>query len=163
MKMIRISVTLVGFSLFLFALGAVRAKGQFTSSTHFAGTFTLPSEAQWGRMTLPAGNYTLKYGTEDNGHGLIVVQGIAKGSPYGMILAGPANKTSATKNSLVCIRQGNVLFVVALEMPAAGESVQFILPRSTTLVAHQRNHKGYTLLAEAPMLIQRIPVTLNAK
>ncbi|HET9179189.1 MAG TPA: hypothetical protein VFQ24_12600 [Terriglobia bacterium] len=163
MKTIRISVTLVGLSLALFALSSVGARGQGVHTTHFAGTFTLPFEAQWGKMTLPAGDYTLQYDTLDNGAGLVVVQGTDKGSPQGMVLAGPRDHASAPNNAIVCIREGNALVVRSLEMPAISESVRFNLPRGAKLVAHNGNRGGYTQLAEAPMLIQRIPVTLNTK
>jgi hypothetical protein len=163
MKTIRSLMTLAGLCLVLFALGATGARGQVVYSTHFAGTFTLPFEAQWGAMTLPAGDYTLQYGTLDNGHRLVLVRGTAKGSPYGMIPAGPVDDTSAAKNAIVCVREGNALIVRSLEMPAIGESVRFNLPRGAKLVAKLRNHNGYTQLAEAPMLIQQIPVTLNAQ
>ena len=163
MKTIRASVTLVGLSLILFALATVGAKGQVLYSTHFAGSFTLPFEAQWGKMTLPAGEYTLDYGSLNNGYRLVVVGSAAKGGPVGMIQAGPGNETSAAKNAIVCIREGDTLVVRALEMAAIGESVRFGLPRGAKLVAHNGKRRGYTQLAEAPMLIQRIPVTLKAK
>jgi hypothetical protein len=163
MKTIRSLMTLAGLSLVLFALGATGARGQLVYPAHFAGTFTLPSEAQWGAMTLPAGDYTLQYGAQENGHRLVLVRGTARGSPYGMILAGPVDETSASKNAVICVRDGNTLTVRALEMPTIGESVRFALPRGAKLVAHNGKHGGYSQLAEAPMLIQRIPITLNAK
>jgi hypothetical protein len=48
-------------------------------------------------------------------------------------------------------------------MPAIGKSMTFALPRGTQLAAHNGKNNGYTQLAEAPMLIERIPVTLNGK
>ena len=80
MKTNRSLMTLAGLSLVLFALGAIGAKGQQAPSletTNFAGAFTLPTDAQWGRMALPAGDYALYYG--DNGTARIVeVVGKAK-------------------------------------------------------------------------------------
>ena len=163
MKTIRSLMTLAGLSLVLFALGATGARGQIAYPARFAGTFTLPFEAQWGTMTLPAGDYTLQYGTLDNGHRLVLVQGTAKGSPHGMIQAGPVGETSASKNAIVCVREGNALIVRALEMPAIGESARFNQPGGVKLVAHNGKHNGYTQFADAAMLIQRIPVTFNAK
>jgi hypothetical protein len=163
MKTIRSLMTLAGLSLVLFALSATGAKGQILHSTHFAGTFTLPFEAQWGKMTLPAGDYTLEYGLLNGGGPLVVVRGKAEGSPSGIILAGASDGTSAAKNAIVCIRNGNTLVVRALEMPAIGESANFALPHGAQLEARSRNHRGYTQLAEAPMLVERIAVALNAK
>ena len=156
-------MTLAGLSLVLFTMGATGARGQVIYSTHFTGTFTLPFEAQWGAMTLPSGDYTLQYGTQDNGHGLVVVRGTAKGSPYGMILAGPVGDVSATRNAIVCVRKGNALLVRALEMPAIGESVAFRMPRGVRLMANRRNGRTNTRPAEASTLIQLVPVRLNEK
>jgi len=163
MKTIRGLTTLAGLSVMLLALGATGAKGQANFSTHFAGTFTLPFEAQWGKMTLPAGDYTLQYGMNEIGHGLVVVRGTANGSPYGSIIAGPLGDTSAKQNAIVCVRDGNALVVRTLDMPSIGKSVDFAMPHGAKFVAHNGKRGGYTQLAEAPMLIQRIPVTLNAK
>lgn len=163
MKTIRGLMTLAALSVMLLALGAAGAKGQSFYSTRFAGSFTLPFEAQWGKMTLPAGDYTLQYGMHEYGHGLVVVRGTANGSPQGMILAGPVGETSAGKNAIVCIREGSSLIVRSLEMPVIGESVNFAMPPGVRLMARNGKHSGYTQLAEAPMLIQRIPVTLNTK
>jgi len=163
MKANRNLMTLAGLTVMLFALGAAGAKGQGIYLTEFAGKFTLPTAAQWGKMTLPAGDYTLQYGIEESGHGLVVVRGTSKGSPYGMIIAGPVGDTSAASSALVCVREGDDLIVRALEMPQIGKAAGFALPRRARLVAHNGKHGGYTQLAEAPMLIQRIPVTLKAK
>ncbi|HEX5412841.1 MAG TPA: hypothetical protein VFZ27_13410 [Terriglobia bacterium] len=163
MKTIRGLMTLAGLSVMLLALGATGAKGQGSYATQFAGTFTLPFEAQWGKMTLPAGDYALQYGLNEIGYGLVVVRGAAKGSPYGSIIAGPLGETSAKQNAIICVRDGNALIVRALEMPTIGTSVNFALPPGANFVAHNAKHSGYTQLAEAPVLIQRIPVTLDSK
>lgn len=163
MKTNRSLMTLAGLTVMLFALGAVGAKGQGIYITEFAGKFTLPTAAQWGKMTLPVGEYTMRYGIDESGHGLVLVRGAAEGTPQGMILAGPAGDTSATKSALVCVREGEDLIVRALEMPQIGKAAGFVLPRRARLVAHNGKHGGYTHLAEAPMLIQRIPLTLKAK
>ena len=93
----------------------------------------------------------------------MVVAGKGEASPRGMILAGRRNDVSATKNALVCIREGDTLFVRALELPAIGESISFALPHGVELVAHQRNGSTNTQLAEAPMLIQRLPILAAPK
>lgn len=163
MKTIRSLTILAGLSLVLLALGVTGAKaqdGQSLSITNLNGTFTLPLDAQWKNMSLPAGTYTLQYGTL-NGFHIVEVQGTAKGSPHGLILVQQPESTSAKNNAIVCVREGGTLVVRALEMPSIGQSANFAMPRGTQLTAH--NHTGYTQLAEAPMLIQRIPVALNAK
>jgi hypothetical protein len=164
MKTIRNITILVGLSAALFILVATGARAQELSTTSFAGTFTLPFDTQWGAMTLPAGDYNLSYGMPfKGGNYAVVVAGKAEASPRGMILTGPRNDVSAAKNALVCIREGDVLFVRALELPAIGESISFALPHGAQVTAHQRNGSTNFQLAEAPVLIQRLPVLAAAK
>ena len=165
MKTIRNLVTMVGLSVVLFALSVAGAKAQQSkvlSVTEFGGAFTLPQEAVWGEMTLPAGEYHLFYGSMQGSY-FVEVQGTAKGSPHGVILAHQPDPTSARKNSIICVREGNTLVVRGLEMPAIGEAASFALPRGQQLTAKLRDGSTRNLLASAPMLIERVPVTLNAK
>ncbi|HXH50994.1 MAG TPA: hypothetical protein VNM47_16750 [Terriglobia bacterium] len=163
MKTIRSLMILAGLSVALLALGTAGAKAQAFYSTRFVGTFTLPFEAQWGALTLPVGDYTLEYVMQEGGRHLAYVRSTAKGGPHGMILARPARRASATKNELVCIRNGKALIVRALEMPVIGESVSFPLPHGAELVAERLNGSTNTQLAQAPMHIQRIPVEPSEK
>jgi hypothetical protein len=160
MKTIRNITILVGLSVALFAMGATGARGEVPYSTHLAGMFTLPFKAQWGKLTLPAGDYTLQYGTEDNGQGLVVVRGMAKGSPYGMILAGPTGQTSATKNALVCVREGKRVYIRELQMGAIAQSASFKLPHGVKVrawvVASKGNHNSTTQIAEVLVPIERV-------
>lgn len=163
MKTIRNLATLMGLSLVLFALGATGAKAQGLEITLVGGSFTLPFEATWGNMTLPAGDYNLYYGhMTASGTYVVEVEGKAEGSPRGIIQVQSHNPTLLAKSALVCIRQGQTGIVEALQMPAIGETVFFAVPRGVTLMA-QTNSGTNTLLAEGPSLYQRIPVTLNAK
>ena len=163
MKTIRRLTTVLGLSLALVALGAVGARGQTLDTTQLVGTFTLPISAQWGTATLPAGDYTLRYGTIYAAGGFVEVRGLAKGGPHDVIRVDGIGQSSASTSALVCIRDGATLIVRAIEMPSIGEAGSFALPRGAKLVGNQRNHNGHTQLAEAPMLIQRVPVTLNVK
>ena len=164
MKTIRSLMTLAGLILAVFALSATGAKARVISAASFSGTFTLPVAAQWGRMTLPAGTYKLYYGSlNDQGETVVEVVGKAKGSPHGVILPHSQDSAFVGNSSLVCIREGNALIVRALEMPSIGTAANFHMPHGTQLEATNRRDKGYTQLAEAPMLIERVPVTFNAK
>ena len=165
MKTIRSLITMVGLSMVVLVLGATGLWAQQApslSATSFAGNFTLPINARWGSMTLPAGKYTLRYGQPFAG-GLFAVEvlGKEKGSPHGVILVTGSDHSSAAKSALVCMREGEMLIIRALEMPAVGKTVNFALSPGGKLVANNAKHSGYAQLAEAPLLIQRIPVTLK--
>ena len=163
MKTIRNFATLFGLSLMLAAFGAAGARAQGFTMTGVGGSFNLPLQAQWGSMTLPAGTYTLQYGYAASGRPVVQVQGTAKGSPHGIIIARAHDKATGTKNAIICVREGDTLAVQGLEMAVAGESASFSLPRGAQLTARQRNSQGTVQVAEAPMLIQRVPISLDAK
>lgn len=136
------------------------ARAQSLSTTSFTGTFTLPVDAEWGAMTLPAGNYTLSYGTLlRGGFDAVTVDSKEEEGPRGWILAGPQNTTKATENTLICIRQGNKAYVRGLELPAIGKSVSFALPHGAMLVAEQRKSITNVQLAEVRLPIERVPAT----
>jgi len=163
MKTIRNLMTLSGLCVALFALVSTGAKAQTLTSTNFVGTFTLPVEAQWGLMTLPAGEYTLSYGTAFWGtvH-MVTVAGDAKGIPRGMILPRSRDDASAGKNILNCLRLGDTLYVRSLEMPDLGESVHFKIPRGvevqSKVIAGHQNQKGNNQIALVSIGIERVPV-----
>ena len=159
MKTIRSIATLAGLFAAVLTLGAAVGRGQVIHSDLFAGTFTLPAQARWGNLNLPAGVYSVRYGIGVRGSHFVEVVSKEKESPYRFVLAGSIQDTSATRNAIVCIRDGNTLVVRTLEMPAIGESANFAMPRGGTLVAQNGKHNGYKQLAQAPMLIQRIPIT----
>jgi hypothetical protein len=163
MKSIRSFVTLFGLSLMFAAFGAAGARAQGFTMTNIGGTFDLPFQVQWGSMTLPAGTYTLNYGYDTSGLPVVEVRGEAKGSPHGFVLSRGYDYASGTKNAIVFVREGQTGIVRGLEMAAAGTTSTFAMPRGTQLTAHQSNSKGNIQLAEAPMLIQRVPITLNKK
>jgi hypothetical protein len=164
MKAIRNLTILVGLSVALIALAATGAMAQKLAITSFNGSFTLPLDAQWAAMALPAGDYNLSYGQPfKGGIQVVTVAGKAEGSPRGMVLIKARSQTSASKNALVCAREGHTLVVRALELPAIGESVDFAPPHGVKVrawvVAGKGNHNAKTHLAEVPIPIERVPVT----
>ncbi len=165
MNTIRRLTILAGLSVVVLAMSAsgVRAQGRALTVTNFSGTFNLPFDAQWGRVALPAGEYNLYYGSFVGGTKYVEVEGKEKGSLHILILAGaPIDVSTNARNSLVCVRVGNIGIVRALEMPQISEAVQFTMPRGAMLTAHNGRHHGSTQIAEAPMLIQRIPIVRNS-
>jgi hypothetical protein len=162
MKTIRRMTTLVGLFVGLLVLSTVGAKGQILDTPHFTGTFTLPFDARWGKMTLPAGGYTLRYGLY-YGLSLVEVRSAEKGGLHGVIRVEGNGQSSARKSALVCIREGNGLVIRALEMPQISTAANFALPRGAQLTAHRHNGSKNIQLAQGPTLIQRIPVSLTTK
>jgi hypothetical protein len=155
------SAVIAGLSVLLLALCAPGARAQSTSPTLFGGTINLPFQVAWGPMVLPAGEYTLHYGAVNGTTYVVEVEGKAKGSPHGLVLARNPNATQAMTSSLVCVRAGDSGIVRELEMPEIGRSISFPMPKGARLMAS--NRKGHAGRAVAQLKIQRIPVLLNAK
>ena len=163
MKKIRSFVTMFGLSLALLTLGVAGARAQDLARTEFHGSFNLPVVTQWGSMTLPAGNYNVYYGPIHYGQDSVVeIVSEAKGGPHGFIPTKELGRTSATNNSLVCMRDGTSLVVEKLDLPTLGKSVSFAMPRGRDLLA-QRQARGKYTVAKEQAPIQRISVNLNEK
>ena len=164
MKTIRNLMTVAGLSALFLALGAAGARAQSIANPNLAGRFNLPFEAQWGNTTLPVGEYSLYYGRLLNGGiQMVEIVGKDKGSPHVFIFPMGTDTPSTTENALVLVRQGSAGIVSSLDLPAIGTSVDFALPRNANFLARNGQHIKYAQLAEGPMLVQRIPITLSKK
>lgn len=161
MTKIRNFMLLGGLSLALVAMGATAMNAQLIPLPEFTGSFTLPVRAQWGETSLPAGHYSLFYGAPFGGGGHAVeVLNRADGSSR-MILARDRTDASAAKAELVCVHEGNVDVVRALNLPALGESIHFSLPRHTKLMANNLKHNSNTSVAALNGPTQYVPVTIS--
>jgi hypothetical protein len=152
MKPIRNLMILGGLCLMLFAMGVTGASAQAISTPSFSGTFTLPEETHWGKMILPAGDYSLSYGTRSSSTYLVTVDGKAAGSPRGMLFAWPRNEAKTAENVLNCIREDDILYVRSLEMAELGQSISFPRPHgvsvSAWIEAGNKSHNVKTQLTE---------------
>lgn len=124
----RSSTTAIVVSPVVFAQGATGSAPQGHCGTEFAGVFALPFKAHWGGVTLPEGEYTLCFGIHGLGIYFVRIFGRAKGSPQGIVLIERHDAASASRNALICIREGDAYIVRGLEMTAIGKSVRFALP-----------------------------------
>jgi hypothetical protein len=162
MKTIRGMIVPVVVVLALLALTPTGARAQRLHSTLFSGEFTLPFEVQWGAVTLPAGEYSLRYGRLNNG-GIytVAIVGKSQGSPYGWVLPEGANPTSATKNTLICIREGNKGYIRELRLGFIGQSAQFTVPHGVVVRARivaEGKRSANTQLTEVRIPIAHVPV-----
>ncbi len=78
-----------------------------------------------------------------------------------MILVRDRSDTSVAKTELICVREGNVDIVRALNVPALGESINFSLPPNMKLMANNQKHSANRKVAELRGLTQYVPVTLS--
>ena len=164
MKMVQSLLTLAKVSLVLWTLGIPGVRAQSLRTANLSGAFTLPFNAQWGAASLPPGEYKLYYGhSYEGGPAMVEVVGKENRAPHAMILAQIVSDATGTKNALVCVREGDAGIIRALELPQIGKAIKFYMPRGARLIAQRHNANKNVQIAEGPMLIQRIPVTLSAK
>lgn len=163
MKAIRNITILFGLSLVLLALGATGARAQVVEHALYSGTFTLPFDAQWGTMILPAGDYSLYYGHLGSGGTYMVeVAGKKLASPHGFVLPTPTGeRVSRSENTLICIREGNKSYIRELRMGFIGESARFAIPHGVVVrarIVKQAKHNANAPHAEARLSIVHVPV-----
>ena len=138
------------------ALLATVVSTSLLSAQDVRGTFTLPFEAKWGQATLPAGDYEFKLHTASPPY-IAVVSGTDGRS---FIMAQTVTDRDASgDNALILVRRGKSGTVRALRLsnaspgkPNAGLVFQYAAPKGER-----------QLLAQGPVLIQRIPVLVSGK
>ncbi|MEJ2008694.1 MAG: hypothetical protein P8Z30_11170 [Acidobacteriota bacterium] len=125
MRTIENSMIEVEVSPVAFTLDTTGARFQGFDVTEFTGSFILPFEAHWGGVCLPAGEYILFYGFQVCGAYFVKVFGKVKDSAQGVIFIQEHKPASATRNALICIREGDSHVISTLEMPMIDKSVTF--------------------------------------
>lgn len=137
---------LFGAVLMLVVL-AVPARPQAYLSS---GTFSLPFDAQWGSVKLPAGTYSFDVEDAIHSHQVLVRQGIRYVGIVPQSEFSDDNKTNL-QASLLCVRHGSSFSVRALRLPEIG-TYYYATPK-------QKNQT----VAQKPELIQDVPVILGGK
>ena len=116
-----------------------------------AGKFNLPFEVRWGQAVLPPGNYSFTLNsTSDLPAYTVVVRG--EDRTASMITSPMVDNDFSGKSMLIVERHGERCMVRALRLPAVGLVIKYLEPRAERPV-----------LAQAPVLIQRVPILMAGK
>jgi len=100
---------ILAFALVAAAFTPLSARGQV-----YEGTFTLPFQARWNGLNLPAGDYSIRI-DDLAPSGLIVVQHDAKN--VGILFVGSiATCTDAPKSELTAVPDGQVYRITGLSL-----------------------------------------------
>jgi hypothetical protein len=121
-------------------------------------SFSLPFEVHWGKAVLSPGQYTLTLNTA-SANGVVSI----RGNDQTAILSaqGFSDKDSSGRSSLVLVRSGGIYTVRALDLGTLGV-FYYWPPKGEIVLAH--NAKGNErAIAQAPVLIQRLPVSVSGK
>ncbi|MBZ5563552.1 MAG: hypothetical protein LAP13_14175 [Acidobacteriia bacterium] len=133
------------------ACGALLTGTTNAQGAEYGGKFTLPFEAQWGRLVLPAGNYSFTLNYTKIGMDMIMVQQGTR--TLGMVLSRSHSQAPfSDRNELIVTRSGGRARIVALHAAELGTDFYYRPPKP----------EG-RLIAGRPELIQRIPVSRNGK
>ena len=121
-------------------------------------SFSLPFEARWGKAVLRPGQYTLTLDTA-SANGVVSVRG--NGQTAILCAQAFSDKDTSGQSSLVLVRSQGTYTVRALDLGRLGV-FYYWLPKGETPLA--RNAKGNEhVIAQAPVLIQRLPVSVNGR
>ncbi len=145
--------------------GASLLFASLASAQEFHGKFTLPFQAQWGKVTLPSGNYTVDVTRSQGGVRLVRVNAEAQGSHRVAILLPMAHNTKmrTDQSELVCIREGSARIVRALELGPLAETLYFALPKGAAIYAQKGSGQKHVSLAELPASVEVVPITATAR
>lgn len=146
MKVSRNSILWVALSA-LIAIGAIAPGLQAGPSAE--GRFTLPFDAQVGKTTLPAGDYTFSVDSSVGSHGAIAVyRGVES---VGIMVPQTLDiyQGHGESPALLCIRHDGKVTVRGLRLPGIG-TYYFQLPKGLK-----------TLVAQQPQLIETVPVQVG--
>jgi hypothetical protein len=117
--------------------GAMGRNALGFGATEFVGRFTLPFEAEWGEMVLPAGDYTLVYRKMDEAISLVEIAGKDSANPRGIFVVEGQSRSSVVQNALVCVRKDGCRIIRSLELPVIGKAVSFAVSHATKSVHSQ--------------------------
>ena len=120
------------------------------SAQDFAGTFTLPCEVQWDQAVLPAGNYTITNNREHFAE-YMTIRG-EKGAVMVKYLSHSLDFERSGKNTITLVRRNGRAVVTSLRLGALGREFFYPQPKSE-----------HPVMAEGPVLIQRIPISVGGK
>jgi hypothetical protein len=117
----------------------------------YHGKFILPFEAQWGSVSLPAGEYTFTLDSTTL-PAFVTVRGDSRGSqPLKIMAQAISQQSSSYQSALVVVRSSGRGVVRNLHLAELGMDFEYAMP------------KGATLVAQGPRLVQRIPVSAGGR
>jgi hypothetical protein len=134
-----------------FALLAACFGGSLANAQVAGGKFTLPFEAYWERTVLPPGNYAFTLDTTA-GSGRIFLLNAEGKAVFVPNNAATSTGTRSEHSELIITRRGAKATVRALHLGDLGVTLYYAPPKGET-----------TVIAEAPDLIQRLPISMTGK
>ena len=120
----------------------------FASAQELTGKFTLPFEAHWGQAVLPEGEYTFMINS--GGPRWIRVQ--HEGQTHTFMPAYWSSTKDKDRSAMIVARRGESGIVRSLYLKEIGLTLHYAAPST-----------GPKLMANGPVLIERVPMTVSGK
>ena len=138
-------IKFAGLALLTACMGASLANAQSA-----AGKFNLPFEVRWGQAVLPPGNYSFTVNSSSAPPNTVLVRG--EDLKPSIILSPVYDYSFSGKNELTVERRGQGGTVRALRLADVGLVIYYPAPKAKMQI-----------LAQAPKLIQRLPILIAQK
>jgi hypothetical protein len=153
---VRITTNNLLSKYFIFLLLATCVWTGVLRAQDYKRTFTLPIETKWGQATLPAGDYSF---TIDTASAPYVAKIRWKNGGAFVIAGAVSDRQSVARSELVLVRRGNkgTVRALALAIPSLHH------PNGGLVFSYPPPKSERRMLAQAPVLIQRVPVLMAAK
>jgi hypothetical protein len=136
--------------ILLLAVLAAGLSASLARAQEYEGKFTLPFEAHWGTAVLPAGDYSFRVNPGEEPCMALVIQGR---QGLALIMANSAAKGEvAGSTALIAVRSAGSYRIRALRLAEAGVVLEYSPPKAER-----------QLLAQQPVLLQRVPVIAAGK
>jgi hypothetical protein len=124
----------------LLALGSLTLMPALASAQDARGAFTLTHDVRWQNVAVPAGYY--KFSVELRGPSeMLVLHKVSGGGSGFMILVNdvdsmaPATAAASENGKLTLVSQSGNRYVSAMELPAIGATLHFVVPSETRELA----------------------------
>ncbi len=147
----KISQRFKSVRILLLAVLAVGLSAGAASAQTFEGKFTLPFEARWGKAVLPAGDYTFNV-DPDTAPYIVVLRHKQKGVAYVTTDSVISRDAFSGSSALIAVRSGGKYRIRTLHLANAGVVLGYAFPKAER-----------QFIAQAPVLLQRIPVSVQGK
>jgi hypothetical protein len=121
------------------------------SAQDFAGTFTLPCDVQWDQAVLPAGSYTIIHNPFPFAD-YMTIRGEKGAAVMVKSLSQSGLAERSGKNTLTLVRRNGRAVVSSLRLGELAREFSYPQPKSE-----------HPVMAEGPVLIQRIPISVRGK
>ncbi len=147
----KISQRFKSVRIVLLAVLAIGLSAAVASARDYEGKFTLPFEARWGSAVLPAGDYTFNVDPDVSPYILVLRHNLKDVAfiPAAFVVSRGDDPGSS---ALIAVRSGGKYRIRILRLKEAGAIFGYNVPKAER-----------QFIAQAPELLQRIPVSVRGK